>query len=440
MNKLTNPAKILKYAGSRWLPADLHLPSETIDWRQAGADSIGKDRSCHKALDLSLSKALWPGPWLWPERLVCFFGDIHADADAFAHSLVAAGVVEKTGAAVDAFTLTERGRQALLILGGDFLDKGPSLLRLLELLEQLRTQGPELILLAGNHDLRLLMGLGILERPRDRRTEHFFLRMGAKILPLFKEISDTYLQHKGALKGVPSDSQCRRRLYPSDKWFRQFPALAQWVMPAPALAKELERMEKKLRHFERASTQQGLSMRQVYAAAQCCSELFLQEGGRYHWFFQDMRLAHREGSFLFVHAGVDDRLAGLIERSGLDYINHQFSEQVLSDPFEFYYGPLANALRTKYRHTDMPLTGHGVKRLRRLGLTAVVHGHRNRLAGQRLMLRQGLPHFECDTTLDRYSRQHEGLPGPGAGVTLFHPQGYVLGISSDYPYAKVFRP
>ncbi|MEO5342301.1 MAG: metallophosphoesterase [Gammaproteobacteria bacterium SHHR-1] len=440
MNKKTHPGKLLNYPGRRWLPSELHLPDQTIDWLEAGRGAVGKDRSDHKSLGHGLEKALRQAPWAWPKRPVYFFGDPHADADALVNSLVAAGVAKKTGAGTQAFRLTRRGRASLLILGGDFLDKGPSLLRLLDVLQQLRAQSPELILLAGNHDLRLLMGIGILDRPRDRRTEHFFLRMGPKIVPFLKEVSDTFLQHKGALKGVPSHAECRRRLYPSDKWFRDFPGLAQWVMPEATVHKELDRMEKKLQRFEQACQQQGLGMRQVYAAAHRCRQLFLREGGAYHWFYQAMQLAHREGSFLFVHAGVDDRLAGLIERSGLDYINHQFSEQVVNDPFEFYYGPLANALRTKYRNTDMPLTAHGVKRLHRLGISAVVHGHRNRLNGQRLMLRQGLPHFECDTTLDCHSRRHEGLQGPGAAATLIDPQGFVLGISNDYPLAKLFQP
>ncbi len=38
------------------------------------------------------------------------------------------------------------------------------------------------------------------------------------------------------------------------------------------------------------------------------------------------------------------------------------------------------------------------------------------------------------------SRKKEGLDGYGAGVTIVRPEGLVLGISTDFPYAKVFRP
>jgi hypothetical protein len=88
----------------------------------------------------------------------------------------------------------------------------------------------------------------------------------------------------------------------------------------------------------------------------------------------------------------------------------------------------------------MPLTRRGVTRLRDKGIHAIVHGHRNLLHGQRIMLRKGMVHFECDTSLDRATRKREGLTGHGAAATIFRPEGVVLGISADHPYIKVFDP
>jgi hypothetical protein len=78
--------------------------------------------------------------------------------------------------------------------------------------------------------------------------------------------------------------------------------------------------------------------------------------------------------------------------------------------------------------------------LRRAGIHAVVHGHQSREGGQRLALRAGLLHIECDITLDENSRRRAGLPGPGAGATLISPEGRVMGISSDHPRPKLFDP
>ena len=66
---------------------------------------------------------------------------------------------------------------------------------------------------------------------------------------------------------------------------------------------------------------------------------------------------------------------------------------------EFYYGSLCNAIRTKYRDVDRPFTARGARRIRKMGVAAIVHGHRNLHNGQRLTLRKSTINFECDTSL-----------------------------------------
>jgi hypothetical protein len=153
-----------------------------------------------------------------------------------------------------------------------------------------------------------------------------------------------------------------------------------------------------------------------------------------------MQLLHRAGSFLFIHAGLCDQVTQMMEKRSLEYLNRQFRKQVKQKPFEFYYGPLANTMRTKYREVDMPLTELGIQRAYRQGIHAIVHGHQSRTNGQNIKLRQGMIHIEGDITLDRNSRRKEGLAHHGAGVTIIRPEGQVIGISTDYPYAKVFQP
>jgi hypothetical protein len=74
------------------------------------------------------------------------------------------------------------------------------------------------------------------------------------------------------------------------------------------------------------------------------------------------------------------------------------------------------------------------------GLYAIVHGHRNILRGQRLTLRQGVLNFECDASVDRNTRQLEGLEGPGGATVIFEPSGRIQAISTDYPFIKDFDP
>lgn len=438
MSPNKNKTELPNYRGNRWIRNG--LPKAAEPWQLGKRQSVGKDRANHHALADVLERAVSHRPWKWPKCPIYFLADPHADAEAFIASLVASGGVQKTGPADADIKLTPAGRKAIFIIGGDCLDKGPSNLQLLRSIRKLMDIGARVKLLAGNHDVRLLMGIRGMALERDPRTEHLFVRMGPKVVPLLKEIHTLYLSGKNALRGIPDKRECRRKLYPSVHWFDEFPKEAAWLMADQAIERELIRMRKKVDGFEDACNDAGLTMRDVYATAVKCRELFLKPKGEFAWFFRDMQLLYREGSFLFIHAGFDDRIINTIEEESFSYLNRLFRKQIKHDLFEFYYGPLANTMRTKYREVDMPLTHHGVERAYRQGVHAVVHGHRNRTHGQRIMLRQGMIHIESDITMDRNSRKKEGLDSYGAGVTIIRPEGSVIGISTDYPYAKVFEP
>ena len=438
MSPKKNEVKLPKYRGSRWIRDGLPIAAE--QWQLGRRQSVDKDHSNHHALAEVLQRAVSHNPWNWPKRPILFFADPHADAEAFTASLVASGGIRRTGPGALDIKLTGAGRKAIFIIGGDCLDKGPSNLQLLRSVRKLMDTGARVKLLAGNHDVRLLMGIRAMGLERDTTTEHLFVRMGPKVIPLLKEVHAQYLTGKKALSGIPDNRECRRKLFPSAHWFDTFPKEAAWLMPEQTIERELIRMRKKVDGFEDACSDAGLSLREVYATAYKCRELFLKSKGEFAWFFRDMRLLYRAGSFLFIHAGLDDRITHLIEEKSTGYLNRLFRKQIKHDLFEFYYGPLANTMRTKYREVDMPLTYHGVERAYRQGVHAIVHGHRNRTAGQRIMLRQGMIHIESDVTMDRNSRSKEGLDGYGAGVTIIQPEGRVIGISTDYPYAKIFEP
>ncbi len=428
-----------RYKGESWINAQ--LPKHGQGWMLGKQNSLMKDTYHHAGYAQEMRKTIGPEPWKWPKQPLYFISDMHADADAFIVSLMASGGVKKTGPRDKDFKLTREGRKARFLLGGDCFDKGPSTMRLLRLVHKLISRGADVHVLAGNHDIRMMLGIRSIGMEPDPRIDHFFVRMGSKMVPFLAEIRDHYLQGKSALRDIPGTRACKRLLYPPEKWFKEFPKLATWVMPESTIERELVRMRKKLKGFEDDCEQAGLSTRMVYAAALKWQELFLRPKGEFAWFYKRMKLGCREGSFLFVHAGVDDRTAELISERGVQHLNRKFHRQLSRDPFDFYYGPVANVTRTKYRDVDMPLTRRGVKLLRnKSGVRAIVHGHRNLLHGQRVMLRKGMLNFECDTTLDCNTRRKEGLEGLGGAVTIFRPEGLVMGVSTDYPYIKIFQP
>ena len=139
-------------------------------------------------------------------------------------------------------------------------------------------------------------------------------------------------------------------------------------------------------------------------------------------------------------AGIDDIVAEIIRTTGIEGLNHKFRHLLKTDPFALYNGPIGNAFRTKYRKGNWPLTDQGLNAMRESGMYAIVHGHRNILRGQRMIIRKGLLNFECDASVDRNTRDIEGLAGAGGAVTTLRSDGRLMGISTDFPYIKLFDP
>jgi hypothetical protein len=437
-NKNKTNARCPKYRGQAWI--DPKLPTTCRPWLLGKGYASCKGDRQNQAMLKEVKQSLQQRDWHWPQRELYFLTDMHADTDAFLASLVASGGVVRTGSGDRDFRLTKAGKKAGFLIGGDCFDKGPSTLRLLDAIKHLRHTGANLRILVGNHDVRLLLGIHALGLERDPRTEHFFIRMGPKVIPLLKEVNERYLRGRGALRDIPGKAKVRRLLYPGKRWFDEFPGVADWAMPQATVKREVERIHKKIDAFEGLAEQAGLSLRQIYAAAQQVDRLILRPGGEFYWFYKQLRLVQRSGSLLFIHAGLDDQIAKLVRDKGIKTLNKRFHKQMYHDPFEFYYGPLANTVRTKYRNIDHPWSRRGAQRLHSAGIHALVHGHDNLRCGQRIIVRKGMINIQCDATVDRNSRVKEGFKGPGAAVTIFQPSGRILGISTDSPHVKVFDP
>lgn len=413
------------------------VPSEWQHWPmdEASANEAVIERG---ALKKAIDK---PSKLKFPKQRIVFISDPHADAEAFEASLIAAGAAEREFPGLCNLKLTKSGKKSEIIIGGDCLDKGPSNLQLLRSIKHLYRIGANVTLLAGNHDLRLLMGLLTLKRPSDVGNQHMFVRMGKKVVPLFKEVFVNYLEGTDWESYAPSEEECYDALFPTNDWFDEFPYHAAGVITAEGIDRELRKMHSKVESFEQHCRKQGMTLQMVYATALKCQQLFMHESGEFYWFFSKMRLVEQRGSFLFLHAGLDDAMCHLLTKKGTKYANRAFHKNLhRRDLFSFYYSPIANTFRTKYRKADLPLTDRGVKMLHKNGIQILVQGHVNQHGGQRICVKQGLMHVETDVTLDINSRRKEGLEGNGVGATIIDKQVGIVGLSGDYPCAKVFHP
>jgi hypothetical protein len=427
---------VVEYQGTRWI--DARLPWEAEPWPapRPSRDPLlrGYDISAKELRAYGRTK-----PWVWPGRAVYFLCDQHADADALLASLVASGGIAKLGPGDHEIEPTAEGRGAAFVIGGDCVDKGPANLRLLRVVRGLVDTGVDVRLLAGNHDLRTLVGLSYLGR-KEAHLAHLFVRMGQKTIPLLREIWQEYLAGAANGPSEPREAELRELLFPDEGWYTAFPRAMAGRMNPVKLDKEVRRIREKVAEFEARCRRLGMTLRMVYAAARRARRLFLEPEGELAWFYDGMQLAARFGSFLFIHAGLDDTAADVLERRGVDGLNRWFADARADDLFELYHGPVGNTFRTKYRDIDLPLTADGVAAAHRAGVYAIVHGHRNILRGQRMVLRSGILNFECDCSVDLNTRHIEDLRGKGAAATVFRPDGRILGISSDHPRAKLFDP
>lgn len=377
-------------------------------------------------------------PWQGPDKPVYFITDMHADADAFLNSLKLGSLVTEDSS-LQQLTMTANAHNATIMIGGDIFDKGPSHLELLNLLTELKQKHSDLVILAGNHDLRIYAGLIALDHMNDLRQCHFFARMGRKTTAFFAEIYQHYCDPAEALS--TPESWIENQLMPDEDWFELFPQYACHFMTDKQIKKELKQLRKKRIDFFQSWQEMGYNPNQLLSAVNKAKEIMLAPDGQYRWLFDELELIQQRGSFLYCHAGVDDIIAQRLQHESIAALNHEFKQLLKQGRiFQFYYSELGNIVRTKYRKKDSELSPFGAQVLHNLGIHSIVNGHRGHTNGQQMILRQQLITFECDTELNCNCRKKFGLPQSGASVTIFTTQAMVIALCSELEQPKLFNP
>lgn len=386
--------------------------------------------------------------WEFPQQRVLFFCDLHADAEAFRRSLIACGAIACLSTDLLDFELTSSGREADIIIAGDIFDKGPSNLNVLEMLNQLRSQGANLKILAGNHDLRIWLTLNALAGADPEQIDYLATHLERAYLLVSEVLQRTPIlsptpdlrgkKFKSAGKKASSKKIFRQLFFPEiDEETacctdtcgeRSFEGRKSWLMERWA---EIETYYKD-RGIEPADLHRGLVI---------AKQLVVDESGPYSWIFREMTLLTRYGSFLLAHGGADDELCEMIALRGLDAVNERFRELLVhAKPTDLTSGAFGNCTLTKYRPIDNSLTSTGVRRLHGEQIYAIVHGHDNQVGKQNIAYRQELLHFQCDASLNRCTRELQGLSGKGMAVVVFEPEGKLTALSNEWPKGKSFTP
>src|SRR5690606_1613756 len=158
-----------------------------------------------------------------------------------------------------------------------------------------------------------------------------------KTMRLFAEVYDEYVRDDPNAEFL-SDDDFKQRYFPQESWYDEFPRAIRGMIPEPKIAKELVRIRQKSEEIEAVAAQLGMRLGMLHAVLKKCDELFLSPGGEFHWFFEEMSLAYRRGSFLFVHAGVDEVTSACLAEAGVNGLNRWFDELKANDLFALYHG------------------------------------------------------------------------------------------------------
>lgn len=413
----------------------------------AGNNGLAMDRAAKVARDYA-DKFVWE----FPRQHVLFFCDLHGDAEAFRRSLIAGKAIVCHSKDLLDFDLSDFGKAADIVIAGDIFDKGPSNLDVLELLSHLRSLGAKIIVLAGNHDLRIWLTLKALDAKEleafDYLAEHLERAQLLVSEVLARAVLPTPLASLQPKKAPPTSKKGRSKKAvrrTADEQGRK----ALQTLFGPALASSDDGAYKgrkawlieRWQEIEAFYRQRGIAPDALCDGLMLAYDLLVAPSGRHAWIFAEMQLLHRYGSFLLAHGGVDDQLCAELKADGVDGINKKFRKLLAkARPSELAAGAFGNSTLTKYRPSDEPLTAAGVRRLHGEGIFAIVHGHDNQIGQQNVAYRQELLHFQCDATLNRCTRKLQGLSPRGMAVVIFEPEGRLTALSSDRPEGKTFAP
>lgn len=397
--------------------------------------------------------------WEFPRHKVLFFCDLHADAEAFRRSLLAAYAITEHSSALLDVSLTDLGKSADIVIAGDIFDKGPSNYDLLDLLTLLRDQGAKFKILAGNHDIRIWLTLkAIGEGDREQidylasSLERAFLIISESLQRaevLKPHLSEAGADHKSTSQESPCKSNDEADVYeqlffPSHCIQASPGANHQWGESKAEIKLTKQRnawLAERWQEIKRFYASKGIEPSQILEGLRLAKRMIVASDSRYAWLFAEMNLMTHYGSFLLAHGGVDDELCQMIYDQGIAVINAKFKDLMRQGkPRELISGPFGNCTLTKYRYHDEPLSAKGIRLLHELQICAIVHGHDNQVGQQNIVYRQEMLHFQCDASLNRCTRELQGLSPTGMAVIVFEPEGRLVALSNEWPAGKSFAP
>ncbi|GEM_PF-2230926 len=333
-----------------------------------------------------------PGKITRPKEVLAI-GDVHGDAKAFVVSLKESGYVTIDPAV--GIRLTEKGKGTILVQTGDIFDRGEDVLQILDQIKMLKSQGADIRLTIGNHELMALEAL----------TLDSLKTMDPHFMETLRDMSD--LNSELGLRLLTGG------MHPDAKRFFH------WYFQGG-------------RDVLSAVGKKYFPGRKVDIAdlIRKSQEIFLGNG-EYAETMRGMKAMTQIDDVLYVHAGIDDKWAKIIATEGVEGANQLLLDAFNKNDFRALNSTGTGEMAKAFWIRREELSAEAVAALQKRGIKAIVHGHDQIDAGVQIARESnGILVINNDVGMSRAYNGHHG------GVTIDR-AGNVVGFNGKAGPAKL---
>lgn len=295
-------------------------------------------------------------------------GDLEGNATALIYALIKVGYIEKktfpdgTKQAV----VTETGKNKKVVQTGDVFDRGKFPLKTQKRIQAMRHQGLNFITVAGNHDVH---NLHLASCPSVVNDDPKFYKFISDSTPYITSFNDA----KKRMDAIHQLIEYNQTEEPQ-QFLCDAHAYLIWRFTDPnvsdnnGLLKEIQAQyfcdnteEPTIREFLQ-------KMHQLYYGNE-------EKPGEMQNFTDNIVPFYSQWPVFFLHGGIDDTWAELIEQLGIEGAISFFQKQVKNgDLFEFYH-PEGKYGKLFWARGKKVLSKKAVDVLKKLGYTTIIRGH-----------------------------------------------------------------
>jgi len=301
-------------------------------------------------------------------RPVLAIGDLDADFSSLVKIMDKAGYIafeNNPGEQQKDIRLREKGLAGTVVQTGDFFDRGKDLLTMLEFISTLRENGVDFRMTAGNHDL---MALYAFSCPSVVNADPDFYRLVKDTIRICHH--EPGIDPQQIANAVIKNDLIHKRDGNSHIHHSDVLNFINWYFEGGRnFFKEMQAPEH--HHFDKHNP----TLREHLEKAH---QLMFGDS-IYARTLQKLSVFEPIDDVLYLHAGIDDYWADMIEEKGIDRLNAEFREDLAENNLkEYVFGIKRHAFWR--RHSA--LTPNSAQVIKNLGFKAVVRGHDITASGQ----------------------------------------------------------